>query len=105
MRRPGFFAFFAAILSLSACAEDPVRETTGGAGTGGMGGMGGSGPSYTPPTLKLSHPNPIISRGAMVFASPAAGAPAVVNGVYHVGGWNAGSPTAAAPAWVAIKLT
>jgi acyl-CoA thioesterase-1 len=28
-----------------------------------------------------------------------------VNGTYHNGGWNAGSPTAAAPAWVAIKLT
>jgi lysophospholipase L1-like esterase len=105
MRRLGFFAFSAAILSFSACAEDPLRDTTGAGGTGGTGGMGGSGPSYTPPALKLSHPNPIISRGALVFASPATGAPAVVNGVYHVGGWNAGSPTSATPAWVAIKLT
>src|SRR4029079_10944534 len=41
---------------------------------------------------------------AQVFSSPAGGT-AVVNGQYHNGGWNAGSPTTAAPAWVAIKLT
>ena len=99
-------AFFAVILSFSACAKDPDRDMTGvggTAGTGSMGGTGGSGPSYTPPALKLSHPNPIISRGVQVFSSPAGGA-AVVNGTYHGGGWNAGSPSAATPSWVAIKL-
>jgi lysophospholipase L1-like esterase len=55
------------------------------------------------PTLKLSHPNPIISRGAQVFSMPANGN-AVVNGAYHNGGWTAGKPTVAAPSWVAIKL-
>ncbi len=75
-----------------------------GARGGGGGGAGGSAGGYMPPALKLSHPNPIISRNAQVFSLPAGGA-AVVNGTYHNGGWNAGSPTAAAPAWVAIKLT
>jgi len=73
-----------AALFLAACAKDPDY------GTGNAG-------------LKLSHPNPIISRGSQVFSFPAGGA-AVVNGAYHNGGWNAGKPTSAAPAWVAIKL-
>ena len=101
MRRLGF-AFFAVILAFSACAKDPDHGDP--TGTGGTGGTGGGGGSYTPPALKLSHPNPIISRAAQVFASPAANAAAVVNGLYHGSGWSAGSPTAAAPAWVAIKL-
>jgi acyl-CoA thioesterase I len=101
MSRPGF-AFFAVILAFSACAKDP-DHSTGGGGSGGTGGTGGTGPTYVPPTLKLSHPNPIVSRGAMVFSSPAGGA-ALVNGVYHGAGWNAGNPTAAAPSWAAIKL-
>jgi len=95
---------FAAIVPLAACAADP-NYLTGAAGTGGGGAGGGAG-SYTPPTLKLSHPNPIVSRaaqGSQVFSSPANGSQ-VVNGQYHNGGWNAGTPTAAAPAWVAIKL-
>src|SRR4029453_1547967 len=60
---------------------------------------------YTPPALTITHPNPIISRGAQVFAMPSTGAAAVVDGIYHSGGWIAGRPTDAAPAWVAIKLT
>jgi acyl-CoA thioesterase I len=97
------FAFFAVILAFSGCAKDPERGPGGGGTGGGLGGTGGSGPMYVPPALKLSHPNPIISRGAQVFSSPSGGA-ALVNGTYHGAGWNAGSPTAAAPAWVAIKL-
>jgi acyl-CoA thioesterase-1 len=85
MRSLGLIAA-AALLTLAACAKDP--------------NYGGP---YTPPALKLSHPNRIISRSAQVFSSPAGGA-AVVNGVYHNGGWAAGSPTSASPAWVAIKL-
>jgi lysophospholipase L1-like esterase len=104
MRRLGFVC--AGIVSLAACAKDPDYGT-GNGGTGGGGGGGGaaagSGGGYTPPALKLSHPNPIISRNAQVFSFPAGGA-AVVNGTYHNGGWNAGVPTAAAPAWAAIKL-
>src|SRR6476620_8968852 len=91
-----------AALFLAACAKDPDYGP-GTGGTGGGGGTGGSAGSYTPPALKLSHPNPIISRGAQVFSMPANGA-AVVDGTYHNGGWTAGSPTTAAPAWVAIKL-
>jgi acyl-CoA thioesterase-1 len=48
-------------------------------------------------------PNPIISRRKMVYSSPAGGA-ALVDGLYHNGGWSAGVPTAAAPAWAAINL-
>ena len=36
---------------------------------------------------------------------PARGAASIVDGIYHSGGWIAGKPTDAAPAWVAIKLT
>jgi len=89
---------FAAILPLAACAADPDRGGGGGGGGGGGSGGGGGGG-----TVKLSHPNPIVSRGAEVFSMPANGA-AVVNGAYHNGGWTAGKPTEAAPAWVAIKL-
>ena len=103
MRRLGLA--FAAIVPLAACAADP-NYLTGAAGTGGGGGTGGGAGSYTPPALKLSHPNLIISRpaqGSQVFSSPANGSQAV-NGQYHTGGWSATAPTAAAPAWIAIKL-
>ena len=117
MRSP-CLALIAALLSLAACAKDPDYGTgtagtsgggTGGgaAGSGGSGGSAGSAGSYTPPALKLSHPNPIISRGAPVFASPSnlSNPALVVNTQYHCCAWNAGTPTAAAPAWVALKLT
>jgi len=104
----------AVILPLAACAKDPdygtgTAGTSGSAGTGGGAGTGGSAGSYVPPALKLSHPNPIISRGAMTAASTAGSsaivsAASVVNSVYHCCGFNAGSPTTAAPAWIAIKL-
>src|SRR5262245_40001797 len=100
MRRLGLA--FAAILPLAACAKDPMYGT-GAGGNGGTVGTGGGGGGYVAPVLRLQHPNPIISRGAQVMSMPANGA-AVVNGQYHNGGWNAGSPTAAASAWVAIKL-
>jgi lysophospholipase L1-like esterase len=100
MRRLAFAAL-AAVLTVAACAKDPDRGGPGGGGSGG--GSGGAGGSYVPPALELTHPNPIISRNAQVFSMPANGG-AVVNGTYHNGGWNAGNPTAAAPAWVAIKL-
>src|SRR5690349_20301806 len=103
MRSPGLGS--TAILSLAACAATP-NYGTGTAGTsGGGGGAGGAAGSYTPPALKVQHPNLLISHGAQAFAMPAPGsAVAVVNGAYHNGGWNAGTPTSAAPAWVAIKL-
>ena len=106
MRRLGLA--LAVIVPLAACAADP-NYLTGAAGTsgatagsggggaaGGAGTAGGTG-SYTPPVLKLSHPNPIVSRpaqGSQVFSSPANGSQAV-NGQYHTGGWSATAPTAA----------
>src|SRR5262245_55976306 len=74
---------------------------SGGAGQGGSGGRVDAG--YVPLTLPLQYPNPLISRGKPVFSSPPNGA-VVVDGLYHNGGWSAGTPTTAAPAWVAIKL-
>jgi len=69
-------------LSLAACAKDPDYGTgtagTSGGGTGGSGGGAGSAGSYTPPTLKLSHPSPIISRGKPVFASTTVSNPAIL---------------------------
>ena len=108
MRSPGL-VLAAAFLSLAACAKDPDYGTgtagTSGGGTGGSGGAAGAAGGYTPPALKLSHPNPIISRGKPVFASTTVSNPAlVVNTVYHCCAWSAGTPTAAAPAWIAIKL-
>ena len=70
---------------------------------GGMAGSSGGGGMYVPPALTIARPNPIISRGKPVFSSPGNGAQ-VVDGGYHNGGWNAGAPTEAAPAWIAIKL-
>src|SRR5947207_12792507 len=107
MRSPGL-GLLAAALSLAACAASPnygagsAGTSGGGSGGGGAsgGGSGGAG-SYTPPALKLSHPNPIVSRGAQVFSMPANGS-RVVDGAYHNGGWSI--PAASLPAWVAIKL-
>ena len=106
-----------AFLLLAACAKDPDYGTGaagnnggpgggGGAAGSGSGGTGGTGlAGYTPPALTITHPNPIVSRGAQVFAMPDNGAASIVDGKYHAGGWIAGTPTDAAPAWVAIKLT
>jgi lysophospholipase L1-like esterase len=102
------------LLSCLACAETPNygagqagtsggAGTTGAAGTGGGGGATGSAGAYVPPALTIARPNPLISRGKMAFASSGNGA-IVVDGTYHNGGWNAGAPSEAAPAWVAIKL-
>ncbi|WP_437620684.1 GDSL-type esterase/lipase family protein [Sorangium sp. So ce1151] len=78
---------------------------TGGdaAGTGGNGGSGAGGNGGGPDAPGIT-PNPIISRGKPAFAS--AGTASVINdGKYRAAGaWNAGKPTAAAPAWVAIKV-
>jgi acyl-CoA thioesterase I len=102
----------AAIVSLAACAADPPYKTGSGGSGGGGGGMGGGGSAgsglagYTPPALRLSRPNPIISRAAQVFASAGTtGAPTAIDGRYHAGGWIAGRPTEAAPAWLALKLS
>jgi acyl-CoA thioesterase-1 len=92
----------------------PVACSDAGPGNGNDGGNnpdggsdsgneGGNNVDAGPPII--TRPNPIISRVplAQVFSSPAGGA-AVRDGVYHAGAWNAGTPTDAAPAWVALKL-
>jgi acyl-CoA thioesterase I len=48
-------------------------------------------------------PTPLISRGARVRASRP-GADVLVDGVYRGPAWAGGYPTAAAPAWVAIRI-
>jgi len=115
---------FSAFLLFAACAKDPDYGTgaagnsggpaggsgAGGSGPGGSGGSAGTGSGgsgltgYVPPALTITHPNPIVSRGAQVFAMPDSGTASIVDGKYHAGGWIAGKPTDAAPAWVAIKL-
>jgi len=90
--------------------------TAGSAGTGTAGsagassGAGGSAGDGAPPdagggssAFALTQPSPIVSRGKTVFSSPAGGT-AIVDGMYHNGGWSAGSPTPEAPAWAAIQL-
>src|SRR6185295_1020398 len=101
MMKPGHLAC-GALLSLAACTEDvgALLPPTGDAGSAALGGAA-AGTLLT--GARVQHPNPIISRSKTTFSSPPGGA-AVVDGSYHSGGWYAGSPTAQAPAWVAIQL-
>jgi acyl-CoA thioesterase I len=107
MRNLGRCALAAALV-LGACDEgsEPGSGSGGSggsagsaaqAGNGGSGGAVASGP-------RIVRPNPIVSRNRPAFAQPASNAALVVDGNYHSGGWAAGVPTAAAPAWVAIEL-
>jgi len=90
-----------------ATTSDSGTPDAGGAGDGAAGGdaaqadAGGCGSGAA---AKIQHPNPIVSRGRPVFASPSANANQINNGVYHNGGWSAGTPSASAPAWAAIQL-
>jgi acyl-CoA thioesterase-1 len=104
---------FSFILALG-CSTTPNRQTAGtggttGAGSGGTNGAGGgagNGAScaITPGmAIAALRPNPLVSRHKTTFSLPLGGA-AVVDGAYHNGGWSAGTPTAGAPAWVAIKI-
>ncbi|MGK3999932.1 GDSL-type esterase/lipase family protein [Sorangium sp. So ce1024] len=71
---------------------------TGGGGTGGTGGSGGG------PDASGITPNPLISRGKPASVSTG-GVAAINDGKYRSAGtWIAGKPTAAAPAWAAIKV-
>ncbi len=56
-------------------------------------------PTDLPPTALISHPNPIISRGATVVPASAS---AVVDGLYHNGGWT--TKGASLPASAAINI-
>src|SRR5687767_12544138 len=93
-----------AFLVLAACAKDPDYATGTAGSSGGPAGSGGGGPAgsgsggsgltgYIPPTLTITTPNPIVSRGAQVFAMPDSGTASIVDGKYHAGGWIAGKPT------------
>jgi lysophospholipase L1-like esterase len=102
----------------SACSSNDSTPSDQGDSAPGIGGMSGDGNagasdsdaadrapvSDAPSAGLIAHPNPIISRTAQVFSSPAGGG-AVVDGAYHNGGWTV-SPSAltAGPAWVALKL-
>src|SRR6478735_3664637 len=101
MRSLGLAVASAALL-LAACAKDPDYGF-GIGGSNGGGGSGGSAGSYTPPALKLSHSNVIISHSTQIFSTPT-NSTTIINNTYHNNDWNADSPTTTAPAWVAIKL-
>ena len=61
-------------------------------------------PRAAPPTgLPLLRPTPLVSLGAWVRAS-APNAPCLVDGRYRGTAWGGGKPTAARPAWVALRL-
>jgi len=93
-----------ALLALAACTEEvsTIPRVLGRLGVAGSASMGGPDAGALSGAL-LQHPNPIISRSKLTFSSPPGGI-AVVDTAYHSGGWYAGSPTAQAPAWVAIQL-
>lgn len=113
MVKPGHLVC-GALLLFSACTEDMsmALPQTGNAGSAANAGSAGSAGSVADagaadggrtPGASLQHPNPLLSRGKTTFSFPPGGA-AVVDGNYHGGGWFAGSPSAQAPAWVAIQL-
>lgn len=78
---------------LLACSSSKSNNATdAGNGIDGM-------PTDLPPTPLIAHPNPIISRGATVVPVSAS---AVVDGVYHNGGWS--TKVASLPASAAINI-
>jgi lysophospholipase L1-like esterase len=86
------------------------NETGGTAGSNadGAAGMGGTGEAGMNDDgavsgVLITHPNPIISRTAQVFSSPAGAAGTINDGTYHNGGWRI--LAASLPGWVAFKLT
>ncbi len=83
-------------------AAGAAQGGAAGAAEGGAAGAGGSAGAGTLPG-RVQRPNLIVSRSATAFSSPANGA-AVIDGQYHNGGWSAGSPSDAAPSWVALRL-
>jgi lysophospholipase L1-like esterase len=98
----------------AATDDGEAGEATGG---GGEGGSADTGPNaggdasgdrvaavpYDGPYLHTLIPNPLVSRSKPVFPPAAAG---INDGRYKTGGpsWNAGRPTAAAPAFAAIQV-
>jgi lysophospholipase L1-like esterase len=92
-------------------AGNGVGGSSGAPAAGGTGAAPDAGGTSAAPDAggpavlsRIARPNPIISRAARVVSSPAGNGAAVVDGAYHTGGWAAGSPSADAPAWVAIEL-
>lgn len=77
--------------SLLACSTSKGNN----ASDGGIDGL----PTDLPPTALISHPNLIISRGAPVVPASAS---AVVDGLYHNGGWT--TKVASLPASAAINI-
>jgi acyl-CoA thioesterase-1 len=100
---------------VSACSSSSSTPSeTGGGGTGGSGndaspGDGSAGTTSDaategdgPGAGLIVHANPIVSRSAQVFSSPAGASGVVNDGNYHNGGWTV--PKTMLPAWVAFKL-
>jgi acyl-CoA thioesterase-1 len=86
-------------------ASDQARADASVASAPADAGSAGSPDGACTGTLgaQLTRANPLISRGVSTFSSPGAGGQDV-DGAYHNGGWSAGNPTDAAPAWVALHL-
>jgi lysophospholipase L1-like esterase len=102
----GSVALLAATLA-TGCGSDSGGKTGDDAGNPDAGSPADAGSDAPAPVI--IHPNPIISRTAQVFAQDATGAMSanasvVRDGMYHNGGWNAGTPTDTMRAWIALKL-
>jgi lysophospholipase L1-like esterase len=119
--RAGAFVFALAACSTGTGGEDDGAGGVAGAGDSGAGsgagspaasGSGGSGAEIDPgphcdPRASAFRgsevPNPLISLGASVEASAGVTTPeTVVDGIYHRGGANLGTPTRDEPQWIAI---
>src|SRR5215471_15102273 len=117
---------FLGLLGAAACNSSNSPPAGQGGGTGGAGGAAGTNAGGTAGSnadgaagmsdaaeagmndssvsgVLITRPNPIVSRTAQVFSSPAGAAGTINDGTYHNGGWRI--PPASLPGWVAFKLT
>src|SRR5215471_10647305 len=117
---------FLGLLGAAACNSSNSPPAGQGGGTGGAGGAAGTNAGGTAGSnadgaagmsdaaeagmndssvsgVLITRPNPIVSRTAQVFSSPAGAAGTINDGTYHNGGWRI--PVASLPGWVAFKLT
>jgi acyl-CoA thioesterase I len=76
----------------------------GAAGTAGPGAAGGGAGGSGAVSEGFIVPNPLISRAKPVFASMGSAAAVNDGGYRSTPAWYAGTPTEAAPAWVAIQV-
>jgi lysophospholipase L1-like esterase len=98
-----------ACLAAGCGSSSPSPSHDGGSHDGGShdGGSLDARPATPADAGEYLTPNPLISRGKPVYGQSAVAfsMPANVNdGVYHDDNWAAGTPSTAAPAWVAIQV-